>query len=99
MNAAGGQRELLSLLMVLAAEWADGVQPKWIRHRACHDFESRAVSMGALISFMSTQSSVSANAAILIRLAIIGIGCVLQWTLDYLKRWIYDFETVTPGSA
>jgi hypothetical protein len=55
--------------------------------------------MGALIGFMSTQSSVSESAAILIRLAIIGIGCVLRWTLDYLKRWTYDFEKVAPGSA
>ena len=28
MNAAGGQRELLSLLVVPAARWADGAQPK-----------------------------------------------------------------------
>jgi hypothetical protein len=55
--------------------------------------------MGALIGFMSTQSSASESAAILIRLAIIGIGSGPQWTLDYLKRWTYDFETVSPGSA
>jgi hypothetical protein len=35
----------------------------------------------------------------LIRLAIIGIGCVLRWTLHYLNRWLYDFEKVSPGSA
>jgi hypothetical protein len=31
--------------------------------------------------------------------ATIGIGCVLQWTRDYLERRTFDFEKVSLGSA